>query len=100
MEEKDKPEAEPLTAVKIARWMNSIVEKKGELKQKTVTFNLVYKATGGRKFVHKNNNGNWAINEDVLEEFNKLNAETVVWSFSKRLWRKRRKNDPAGRMVR
>jgi hypothetical protein len=51
----------------------------------------------GKEFLHENENGNWAINKDVLAAFRKLTGDSVVWDRSYREWRKRLSSDKPGR---
>ncbi len=53
----------------------------------------------GEDFTHINDNGNLAINRDVLKEFRKLTEKDVVWERSERMWRMRESSDEARRQV-
>lgn len=79
----------------VAEWMVSQLDKLPELYQEDAAFRIMAKF--GKEFVYDNENGNPAINRDVLNLFRKLTAETVVWERGTRLWRKRAKLDEPGR---
>lgn len=51
----------------------------------------------GPKFTYDNEAGNLAIGRDVLREFRKLTAGTVVWESGEKVWRFRETYDPPGR---
>lgn len=74
------------------------VEDRPRLHQTTAAREI--QAEFGDEFVYRNKNGNLAIAEEVLDEFNTLTLETVVWSTGSRYWRMRKEDDPPGRSVR
>lgn len=51
----------------------------------------------GDDYVNINNNGNLAINRKVLDAFNRITGNEVVWVRSERMWRKREEYDLPGR---
>jgi hypothetical protein len=53
----------------------------------------------GEEYVYQNENHNWAIRKEILEEFRRLTPDGVVWSRSEQLWRKRREYDPPGKRM-
>jgi hypothetical protein len=65
------------------------------LHQKHVVYEIRKKF--GEEFTHRNRNGNWAIDKDVLAAFREVTDDTVVWEKGARLWRLRRPSDPPGR---
>jgi len=84
------------TAREVAEWMAVEVEREGLLIQKVAAFEIEKRF--GKEFVYVNENGNRAINEEVLNEFDKLAPkEKVVWVRKARFWRKREPTDKAGR---
>lgn len=85
------------TAAEIARIMANEIQSRSFLDQK-VAVRLI-RNHGGEEFLYKNQNRNWAIAPEVLERFNELTAETVVWAVGRRRWRNRKPTDPTGRAV-
>lgn len=53
----------------------------------------------GEPFFYLNKNGNPAISKDVLDAFNNITKDTVVWMKKRRAWRLREQDDPPGRTV-
>ena len=53
----------------------------------------------GDEFIYVNRNGNAAIDKRVLDEFNLLTKDRVVWERKRRWWRRREPYDPPGREV-
>ncbi len=54
----------------------------------------------GDKFVYTNDNGNQAIDKQVLKEFELLTSPDYVWDRAERMWRKRETFDPkVGRLA-
>jgi hypothetical protein len=51
----------------------------------------------GDEFTYINENGNLAIQQAVLRQFNKATPESVVWERGQRMWRKREDYDLPGR---
>jgi hypothetical protein len=84
------------TAVEVAKWMMSQILEKGPLYQDNTAWDI--KRKFGEKFVYDNQNGNPAIQKNVLDEFRKISGDDVVWSRSERHWRKREPSDVKGRM--
>ena len=78
----------------VAQWMLKKVMEDGPLYQISAVGDV------GRKFgdelVYINDNGNPAISKDALKAFNKLSADTVVWSKGGRYWRRRGESDEPG----
>jgi hypothetical protein len=84
------------TAQEIAEWMAAEVEREGLLIQKVAAFEIEKRF--GAEFVYVNENGNRAINPEVLGAFEKLlPQEKAVWVRKARFWRKREPTDKAGR---
>jgi hypothetical protein len=79
----------------IAEWMAAELDRQIYLYQETVVYDIASKF--GDQFTYLNANGNLAIRADVLNEFRKLTADSVVWERGSRMWRKRQDYDPAGR---
>jgi len=78
--------------MKIAEWMLEKFNEKQRLAQKTAS--RVIRQNFGEQYVYKNKRKNWAINKGILEAFNKLTPEGVVWSRGAQVWRARRPGDP------
>ncbi|EOW9291630.1 hypothetical protein JG626_10525 [Vibrio cholerae] len=82
----------------VARWMQAQLELEGCLYQDDVVDMLVK-----NKFedhLRENADGNQVLDKQVLDEFRKLNAETVVWVVSGMYWRFRVKEDEESRIAR
>jgi hypothetical protein len=76
----------------IAEWMHEEYKKHDRLVQHTAA--ALIHAMFGEEHLYRDNKGNWAINQPILDEFRRLTDDgTVVWSRSAQLWRKRRPND-------
>jgi hypothetical protein len=84
-------------AAEVASWMATEVGNRPRLYQRTAVREI--KAKFGEEFVYRNKNGNLAIAKEVLDEFNTLTTDTVVWSIGSRYWRLRRAEDSPGRGV-
>lgn len=83
----------------IAQWMLDQYNKHQRLAQSAAARGI--RIEFGEQHVHKNKQRNWGINKGILEAFNSLTSEGVVWRRSTQTWRARRPNDPQGkRMVR
>jgi hypothetical protein len=95
----DKPLAIPLpqtdpgiTVLRVALWMQAEVYEWGKLSHKHAINHIAHHF--GKRFLYINPNGNPAIIEDVLAEFERLTETTVVWCKPRRYWRLRRAGDP------
>ena len=87
-----------IKASDVAQWMLNQINKKRELYQNEVVYQIEDKF--GPQFVYENQAGNLAISREVLKEFRKLTEETVVWYRSELCWRIRGAGDPkVGRLV-
>lgn len=86
------------TAQEVAEWIVGQLQENAFLYQARVARHV--RQEFGEEFTYRNKNGNWAIRKDVLDEFRKLTPTDVVWSRSTQAWRRRRPNDPEGRMIR
>lgn len=86
-----------LLAADAAIWMQARVEAEGILYQ-TTAVNYIRNHIGAR-FVYRNRQGNFAIAKEVLREFRRRTARTVVWQWREHYWRLRRSEDPAGRRI-
>lgn len=79
-----------MSAVKIAKWMTQ--QFKGNyLYQEDVAWQLHTNLKG--QATYTNDNGNIAINKDILREFRKLTDGQVVWERGEKAWRKLSKNE-------
>lgn len=82
----------------IAEWMLEKYNERQYLAHSTAC--RVIRQNFGEQYVYKNKRKNWAINKEVLEAFNKLTPEGVVWSRCAKVWRARKLGDPQNsRMV-
>jgi hypothetical protein len=86
------------TPQKVARWMWGEMRLRGRLRQRTAA--VFIRQQFGAEFVYKNRNGNPALRSDVLDAFQEVTGKKVVWMRGSQTWRRRRPNDPPGRMVR
>jgi hypothetical protein len=87
-----------INAIGVAHWMLEQINKKRELYQNEVVYQIEDKF--GPQFVYENQSGNLAISREVLKEFRKLTEDTVVWYRSELCWRIRSAGDPkVGRLV-
>lgn len=86
------------TAKDVARWMVDQVSRYRYMDQSFAVGRIEWDF--GKEFIHTNRHGNRAINKDVLNEFEKLTRDTVVWLQRKRTWRLREDGDAPGRKQR
>ena len=75
----------------IAKWMLEELTREETLYQEEVVNDIVSKF--GEEFAYINNNGNLAIDKQVLLEFRILTEKTVVWERGERFWRFREDYD-------
>ena len=80
------------TVLSVALWMQEEVNEWGKLSHKYAINHIAWHF--GKKFLRINENGNPAIHEDVLAEFERLTETSVVWCKPRRHWRLRRAGDP------
>ncbi|HBB95927.1 MAG TPA: hypothetical protein DC054_11100 [Blastocatellia bacterium] len=74
-------------------------EECGWLKQKHCAYQIM--SEFGEEWVYINKNRNYGIVKEVLDEFQKITPDDVVWSRGRQLWRRREEWDaPDSRMVR
>lgn len=86
------------TAREVAEWMLSQVNAGIRLYQKRAVRHI--RANFGEEFSYKNENRNWAISKEVLDEFEALApADKVKWVVGRRYWRLARQGDPENRAV-
>ena len=79
----------------VARWMQSEIERTGELYQIDAVAEIEFKF--GPEFVYENEPANPAIDRRILRAFRKLTEDSVVWRRGDRCWAKRGEHDPPGR---
>lgn len=82
----------------IAQWMQSRLEKEGCLYQDDVVDMLV--KSDFEEHLRENVDGNQVLTRQVLDQFKKLNADTVVWVQPDKYWRFRVKEDEPSRTAR
>jgi hypothetical protein len=83
------------TPKEVAEWMLTELRRTKYLYQDTVVYDIANKF--GNEFTYINENGNLAIDKQVLRAFRKLTENSVVWERGERLWRMREDYDPQGR---
>ena len=84
-----------MTPSDVAAWMAEELDRVEYLYQETAVYEI--QTRFGDEFVYTNDNGNLAISREVLREFRKLTADTVVWERGERYWRFRESYDSPGR---
>jgi hypothetical protein len=82
------------TSAQVAKYMLARLRKESPLYQKQIVDDI--KARFGERFVYINENGNPAIDREVLREFRELDEDKVVWVKGLGAWRWRREDDPPG----
>ena len=82
----------------IALWMQSKLTEDNCLYQDDIVDYLV--KSENESFLNENIDGNLVINRIILNEFKKLNKDTVVWVRPDKYWRFRVKEDEEGRNAR
>lgn len=83
------------TACDVAQWMFEELKREEDLYQNEVVYEIDRRF--GSKFTYTNDNGNLAIDRDVLKEFRELTKDIVIWERGERRWRLREKYDDPGR---
>ena len=76
-------------------WMCEEVAQHGVLYQDEAVAEMM--ARFGDDCSYQNDNGNLAINREILKHFRRATETTVVWDASERMWRRRENYDSAGR---
>ncbi|EKO3926145.1 hypothetical protein GCS56_003494 [Vibrio metschnikovii] len=82
----------------VARWMQTQLEKDECLYQDDVVDMLV--KTKREEHLRENADGNQVLTTQVLNQFKKLNSDTVVWVGPEKYWRFRVKEDEPSRTAR
>lgn len=75
--------------------MHSELKRDGYLYQDVAVGSIA--SQFGEEFTRVNAGGNMAIVKNVLDAFNKMTGDEVVWVRSERMWRKREDYDLPGR---
>jgi len=83
-----------VTARDVADFMVQELNRRRELDQETVVYQI--KRKFGDAFVYTNENGNLGIDKTVLREFRNLTPD-VVWERGYRCWRKKNRFDESGK---
>lgn len=78
----------------IAQWMAEECQNRPYVYQQQVVAEIQRRF--GNQHIHSNKSGNPAINKGILDAFNDLTKEDVVWSTRLKYWRKRAPADPPG----
>lgn len=81
-----------------AHWMQCQLEEHGCLYQDDVVDYIIN--CNGESLLRENADGNLVLGSALLNEFSKLNRETVVWVRPDRYWRFRVVEDENGRDAR
>jgi hypothetical protein len=84
-----------MTAQQVAEWMLEELRRVEYLRQQTVVEDIASRF--GEEFTYINDRGNRAIRKDILDAFNELSGDSVVWERGDRLWRMRESHDELGR---
>jgi hypothetical protein len=84
-----------MTPREVAEWMLEEIKGTGYLYQEDVVYEIASKF--GDEFTYINQNGNLAIDKQVLREFRELTESSVVWKRGEKLWRMREDYDPPGK---
>ncbi len=79
----------------VAEWMLARVKDDGFLPQYLAA--AMIRSDFGEDFVHRSKTPNLAITKDVLEEFQKLSGDDVVWERGEGRWALRQKFHKPGR---
>lgn len=79
----------------VAKWMLEKLNNEDVLSQEDAVFEI--EKNFGAEFVYENDNGNSAINKNVLEAFRKITGDDVVWERGEKSWRFREPYDEPGR---
>ena len=87
--------AHKATTEEVAQWMLSSVLETGRLYQETGVYSIRDKF--GEEFTYINENGNLAIDKNVLKAFRKISNDLVIWERGDRAWRQRADYDQPGR---
>jgi hypothetical protein len=74
------------TAKDVADWMFQTINNTGYIYQGSIVGEIHKKYCGN--FVYQNENGNLAINKDVLKIFRNLIKDKFEWDKSEKAWRK------------
>ena len=86
------------TPREIAEWMLVQLNQKQRLYPEAVVLDI--RSEFGEEFVYTNENGNLAIDRQVLKGFRAITGDDVVWDRTEFMWRKRESHDePGKRMV-
>ena len=88
-------ETAPPTPGDVARWMLDELDRTGSLLQADAVRGI--EREFGPSFIYENENGNPAIDPDVLHKFRELNEDDVIWDRWAYLWRHRQPGDAPGR---
>lgn len=90
----DRSASNTVDANAVAAWMVQTLEARGYLYQDEA---VEIRGKFGEAFTYDNDNGNLAINRNVLSTFRRLTGEDVVWDRGERTWRRRESHDVSGR---
>jgi hypothetical protein len=75
-----------VTAKDVAEWMFKKIKETDYLSQGSVVYEI--QKEYGSDFVCQNENGNLAINKEVLKEFRNFIKDKFEWDRSEKAWRK------------
>ena len=83
------------TVQDIAQWMFNRVKNKSPVYQEEIVYDI--KREFGSEWVNETEYGNLAINKKILNEFNRITKDVVVWEKYDKCWRMRTARDSPGR---
>lgn len=75
-------------AKEVAEWMKQQFDRSSYLYQESTVYQI--KKLFGDDFVYQNDNGNLAIDKNVLKEFRTITEGEVTWERGDKAWRKLR----------
>lgn len=84
-----------MAALDVAKWMLEQLKEKKRLYQETAVYQI--RKLFGEEYSYRNENGNFAISKEVLNEFRKMSEAIAIWERGERAWRLRRDSDKPGR---
>lgn len=88
-------DASGVTAREVAEWMADEVTRMRYMEQSYAAHRI--ESMFGGDFTYTNSNHNLAIRKDVLDAFEDITRDTVVWLRKRRTWRPREERDTPGR---
>lgn len=87
MTAEDNNEAASATAASIGAWLLQRIETAAPHSVYQSSAVTEIRNTFGKEWSYQNSNGNWAIDQEVLKEFNKLKYPNIQWNRGSQYWR-------------